>query len=261
MPAPQKGSVPSFSKPESLADAVAVEIRRLISDGEWKAGEQIPNEPELARLMGISRSTLRAALDDLAAQGFIVRRQGIGTFVRQRPLIQNNLHINTSVTEMIEGLGYTPGCSRMEIRTEEADAEIAEELDIQPGAELVVVERTRTADGEPVILSVDMMALSLLLQDDRHLSLNRLEEELSGKPNGSLYQLLDETLGIRVDHALAKIAPVKATPELVEKLEIDPGSVLLLLQQTDFTSSGKPIMVSIEYHVAEFSTHYIYRKS
>lgn len=248
-----------FSKSKLLPQAVAAEIRKLIIEGVWPPGMQMPGELELTEQLGVSRGTLRAALEELIAQGYVVRRHGVGTFIHQRPLITNNLHINSSVAEMIKSMGMRPGCIELDISVENGSEQVLAELDIHTGIEVIVIKRIRTANDKPVIYSVDYMDPELLKHGKKPLTIQELRSLLCIE-DASLYNILDHRLGVHVDHALAEIKPIKADELLVKKLLIHPDSVLLRIRQIDYTKEGLPVMVSTEYHVAEISTHYIYRK-
>jgi GntR family transcriptional regulator len=250
----------NFSRSEFLPAAVAGELRNLIVAGIWTPGMQMPGELELTKQLGVSRGTLRTAIEELVAQGYIVRRHGVGTFIHRQPLITNNLSINSSVSEMLISLGMKPGCAEIEINVEPASKDVLADLGIQKGEEIVVVKRVRTADGRPVIYSVDNMSPSLLSRGKNSLSLQQLKDLLC-QDKGSFYNVLNTKLGIKVDHALAKITPIKANDLIADKLNIPIDSVLLCIHQIDYTKQGLPIMISTEYHVADISTHFVYRKA
>lgn len=248
------------SVPDLLPEMVAAEFRRLITQGEWKPGMKIPSEMDLTTSLGVSRGTLRAAIKELVAQGYIVRRRGVGTFVHHKPLISNNLSINSSVTEMIASLGMKPGCSEVETSVEMAGERVIGDLGLKPGSEVVVVKRVRTANGEPVSYSIDNIPPAILSRGRDSLSEERLRALLS-EDGASLYNIFRKHLAIRVDHALAEIKPVKVDQLLMKKLKVKPDDVLLRIRQIDYTAKGLPVMVSTEYHESDISTHYVYRKS
>src|SRR5438270_817707 len=89
----------------SLRYQIADVLRERLLGGEFEAGEQLPSEPELARSLGVSRSSLRAAIALLEAEGLLRRRHGSGTYVTERPLLRNDLSLNFGVAEMIASTG------------------------------------------------------------------------------------------------------------------------------------------------------------
>lgn len=233
-------------------------IRTLIQSGECPPGAQLPNEMELAKAMGVSRTTLRAALDALEREGLIIRQRGVGTFVAEKPLLENNLEINSGVTDLIESMGLKPGCKDLKIRIVPADVHIAEQLELAPNSSIVILERVRTADGKPVVFSTDFFSSKLLEQGPHITHLEELRDLLAIEL--SLYRVFEKHLGLLIDHGVAKIKPIKASEMLANKLHIPTRSVLLYIEQLDFGTNQRPILLSEEYHVAEICTFTVYRR-
>lgn len=254
-----KGLTIANPKAALLPAVIAGELRKLIVAGDWKPGSQIPSEPELTSSLGVSRGTLRAAIEELVTQGYVIRRHGVGTFVHHQPLIANNLSINSSVTEMIMELGMKPGCSEVEVSFEPAGDRVLSDLDLEPGSEVVVIRRVRTANGRPVSYSVDNIPPEVIFRGSHSLSMEHLKELLS-EDEASLYNIMERHLRTRIDHALAEIKPIKADRFLAKKLNVEYDEVLLRIRQVDYTKKGLPVMISLEYHESEVSTHYVYRK-
>ena len=241
--------IDKIKRRQPLPFVASDKIRSLIQDGVWPPGFQLPSETELSQAMGISRATLRAALTTLERQGLIIRRHGVGTFVADRPLLKNNLHINFGIAELIESMGLEPGCEGMKISLVPAESYVAEQLDL---------ERIRTASGKPVVFSIDIFSDVLLERPASKLTLDGLMELLKTKL--SLYYVFEKHLGLLIDHGIAEIKPVKADDLLAKKLHIPKDAVLLYLKQVDFDIEQRPILLSHEYHIAEVSTFTIYRK-
>ena len=109
-------------------------------------GEAIPSERQLSSDIGVSRLTVRAALDDLVREGLLVRRRGSGTFVSE-PKIAQELTM-TSFTEDMRRRGMVPGSRTVELRTAPAGAWLGRILHVSPSESLVVVKRVRLADHE-----------------------------------------------------------------------------------------------------------------
>ena len=250
--------IDKIKRRQPLPFIVSDKIRRLIQDGVWPPGFQLPSEAELSQAMGISRATLRAALTTLEREGLIIRRHGVGTFVADRPLLRNNLHINFGITELIESMGLEPGCKGMKISLAPAESYVAEQLDLVPDSKVVTIERIRTASGKPVVFSIDIFPDVLLERPASKLTLDGLIELLKTKL--SLYYVFEKHLGLLIDHGIAEIKPVKADDLLAKKLHIPKDAALLYLKQVDFDIEQRPILLSHEYHVAEVSTFTIYRK-
>jgi DNA-binding GntR family transcriptional regulator len=225
-----------------LRRAVRDRLVRLIAGGRWRPGERLPSEPKLARDLGVSRATLRDALRSLEEDGFVTREHGAGTFVTFRPRLRNNLDVNFGVTQLIRAHGLEPGVASLSVAVERADAEWAENLALASGDEVVVLERVRTADGVPVVFSRDVLPATVL--DGRIEPLERLG-------NGSLYELLQRELGVVVEHGVATVRPLLASPQVAKLLDQPRSALLLFLHQVDYDLEGRPVLLSHEYHVAD----------
>src|SRR6478672_12651218 len=108
-------------------------------------GTAIPSERQLSADLGVSRLTLRAALDDLAREGYLVRRRGSGTYVQLRKIAQELTM--TSFSEDMRRRGMEPGSRTLSLTSHLAGARLGRFLNVSPGAEIVVVKRLRLADG------------------------------------------------------------------------------------------------------------------
>src|SRR5690349_18424735 len=153
------------SERKTLTEIAQQELRQAIIGGIFRPGSQLPTEAELCEMLGVSRTVVREALRMLEDDGLVARRHGVGTFVRNHPILKN-LNFNFGITEMIESAGFQPGTSHLAIQKETADAEKAEQLHVAVGTPLVTVERVRTANGRPVVYSLDTLAESLLEHSD-----------------------------------------------------------------------------------------------
>jgi DNA-binding GntR family transcriptional regulator len=230
-----------------LADVVRTELKRAILSGEFLIGEKLPNEEQLCQRFDVSRVTIREAVRGLIEAGYVVRRQGSGTFVTRGPLLRNSLDENFSYTEYIERSGLRAGRQVLGTRTMEADSEAAAALKIPDHSPVVEVRRTRTADGRPAVYSVD------LLPGD--LDPGRVKDGL----RGSLYRLLT-SLGHPVDHAETILSPVVADRELARILDVVAGTPLQHLRQVDFDTDGRPVMFSKEWHVPAVMELRVFRR-
>ncbi len=224
------------SKALSARRDVASRIR------EVAPGSQLPPEPELAAELGVSRATLREALRSLEEEGLVRRTRGAGTFVADRPRMANNLDANFGVSDAIRFSGMIPGTDQGTLRVEAASAEEAERLDLEPGEDVVVVDRVRTADGRPVVLSRDILAMRVTREDPAVLSALQAQ---------SVYDVLERDLGIVIHHGLATFRPTRADSYVASRLGVERGTLLLYLRQVDFDEAGRPVLSSHEHHLAD----------
>jgi GntR family transcriptional regulator len=232
-----------------LTDLVRDRLRESILTGTYSPGDKLPPEPELADAYSVSRVTLREAVRGLVEEGYLRRKHGLGTYVTEKPRLRNNLDVNFGPTQLIQSMGMTPGNRDVDIRQEEASERVARALALERGTPVSRIERVRTADGDPIVYSIEFIPMGLL--DEGVGALKRL--------SGSLYEFLSD-LGYRVHHAVATIEPVVATEELAGKLEVEPGEPLLHFAQADYGEGGKPYLFSLEWYRSEAVQVTVYRR-
>lgn len=228
--------------PTRRSSAVNAEIRSRIESGTWRPGHRLPPEPELAASLGVSRATLREALRLLAEDGWLSRTRGAGTFVTHRPRLRNNLDTNFGVSELIESMGMRAGTENLRTYGAFATPSEADKLGVPPASSVHVLERVRTADGEPVIFSRDVIPLALL---------GGREEVIRDLGQGTLYNLLRDQFGVIIAQGLASIKPMKADRWLAGQLRVPSGTLLLQLVQVDYDESGRAVLLSVEHHLAD----------
>ncbi len=230
----------------SLRHSLAQELRARIRAGEWRPGERIPSEPELARQETVSRSSMRAAITMLEEEGFVNRRHGSGTYVTHRPALPNELGRNFGVSRMIASEGLEPGTVEESSGTEPAPRAVAEILGIEEGERVSALRRVRTADGRRVVDVTDWCRVDHLAPEDL--------------PSvGSIYAALAER-GLAVDHGVAHLTPRNADGEVAERLGVPSGTLLLTIDQVDRTADGIAVLVSREHHLADAFTFTLLRR-
>lgn len=218
------------------------ELLALIARSRLPPGGRLLPEPELAAELGVSRATLREALGSLEDEGFLTRTRGAGTFLAERPRVTNNLDANFGVTDAIRTAGMRPGYEYGRTWFEPASEEEAERLALGPGEEVGVLERVRTADGRPVVLSRDVLPANLLAG----------RRELLGRMvKGSVYEAMERHLGVAIHHGVASFAPAKADRRTARLLRVRTGTLVLYLRQVDYGGDGHPVLSSHEHHLAD----------
>ncbi len=201
-------------------------------EADMKPGDALPTEGELERRFGVSRITVRRALDELVSEGVIVRQQGRGTFVRQ-PTIAQELPQLVSWSEQMRTLGYEPGSIHSEMDLIEPSSELRAALDLSEGEQLVVIRRLRSANGEPVCLMTNYLPLSLV-------------------PGLHAQGLLDDSLYATL--AARGIVPVSAEDRVEARsaseweagmLGVPAWSPLLQVTRVTFDAANKPLYMSV----------------
>lgn len=235
---------------KTLTEVAEDELRHAITAGTYRPGSQLPTEAELVAMLGVSRTVVREALRGLEEDGLIMRRHGVGTFVREHAILKN-LNINYGTTEMIELAGLAPGTLYLDVRTEPASEEAAAELRVPVGSPLLAIERVRTADGQPVVYSVDMLAESLLR--GANIDPQRFLAE-------SVYTVIQNDLGRVIEYGVARLLPAQAPAHVAERLGLPAGSLTLYVVQTDYSPSDEPLLYTTEYHLPDAFDFVVYRR-
>ena len=190
-------------------------------------GTALPSERQLSADLGVSRLTLRAALDDLAREGYLVRRRGSGTYV-QHPKISQELTI-TSFSDDMRRRGMVPGSRTLSMSTILAGARLGRSLNVSPSEQIVVVKRLRLADGES-------MAIETL-----HIP-EALVPGLTPKAlTGSFYDLLRDRYGVTIAEGIQAIEPTVTNEEESEVLGVPLHSPAFLFERTSRDDAGRTV--------------------
>lgn len=199
-------------------------LRSQILSGELEPGDMLPTENELLDRHGISRNTVRQALDLLVNDGLIVRERGRGTFVAQ-PKIDQGLTRIISFTEDMRRRGLKPD-TRVLLRTlMPAPEHIAEALGLPVGEELAHLERLRLADGEPMSIEKSYLV--------HRYCPGVLERDYSSVP---LREALAREYNIFLVHGKQRISAIAAPADTAAHLDIAPGAPLLYIERTTYTA-------------------------
>jgi GntR family transcriptional regulator len=190
-------------------------------------GTAIPSERQLSADLGVSRLTLRAALDDLAREGYLVRRRGSGTYV-QHPKIAQELTI-TSFSDDMRRRGMTPGSRTLSMNTVLAGARLGRFLNVSPSEQIVVVKRLRLADGET-------MAIETL-----HIPEALVPGLTPSALDGSFYELLRDRYGVVIVEGTQAIEPTVTNEEESEALGVPLQSPAFLFERTSRDEAGRTV--------------------
>lgn len=202
-------------------------VRQQIEAEQWKRGDLIPSESDLQEALGVSRATIRQALQELVAEGLLIRKQGRGTFVAT-PKIAEALPRLVSFTEEMRMQNLAPSTSEAAVEIVEAPERVAEALATPPRERFLRIERVRCANGKPIVLLVSYLPRALGV-DPR--------EDFSG----SLYALLEGKYGVRFGKAFQVIEAAAADDYVAQKLEIEEGDPILIIRRSAFSKSETPV--------------------
>ncbi len=206
-------------------DATRQQVLELI-DRLW-IGAAIPSERQLSADLGVSRLTLRAALDDLAREGYVVRRRGSGTYVQLRKIAQELTM--TSFSEDMRRRGMEPGSRTLSLTSQLAGARLGRFLNVSPGAEIVVVKRLRLADGVS-------MAIETL-----HVPTEVVPGVKPADLEGSFYELLRTRYAIEIATATQTIEPTVTNEEESAALGVPLHSPAFLFERTSRDATDRTL--------------------
>jgi GntR family transcriptional regulator len=213
-----------------LYDQIKVLITQSLIGGEWRPGEIIPSEIELAARYKVSQGTVRKAIDSLSAENILIRRQGKGTFVatHNADVIKLRFLRLTSVSGHKELLqNEFISC----VKTK-ADAYIAKILEIKAGAATIEIKRLLTFSGRPLIYD------HIIVPAVPFKGLNGAKVE---ECNGSMYSMYESQFGVRMIRAEERLKAVGATTEVAKALALKEGYPLLSIERVSFTYGDKPM--------------------
>lgn len=227
VPAAPAGDSPSFSP---LYRQIKSLMTRSLQAGEWRPGEAIPSEMELAARFKVSQGTVRKAVDELATDNLLVRRQGKGTFVATHA--EEKIQYRFLRLAADDGEGERPQRRFIDCRRLRAPADVARLLGLKAGDAAVQVRRVLSFKGRPVIFDDIWLPGKLF----KGLS----AERLSGY-RGPMYALFETEFGVRMIRAEEKIRSVAADSGASEVLGVAEGSPLLSVERLSLTYGDRPV--------------------
>lgn len=214
------------SGPIPLYFQVAQKIEAAIMAGQLPAGSRLENEVSLGERLGLSRPTVRRAIQDLVDKGLLVRRRGIGTQVVHGQ-VTRGVEL-TSLYEDLDRSGQKPSTKILDYKVLKADAKIAERLGVDAGSQVLYLRRVRSADN----VAVSIME-NWLPEDFTDISEAELNEH-------GLYQIL-RARGVTIRVAKQRIGARKASQQESSVLEIDKNAALLTMDRTAYDNSGRAV--------------------
>lgn len=213
---------PLYAKVEA-ALAADISARILAPDS------QLPPEDRLIERFGVSRTTVRKAVENLVARGLVEIRRGKGTFVAQ-PKVTQELTELTGFVEDMRALGRTPTARLLDRQVVPADADVARQLAVPLGSLVMRIQRVRLADG--VAMSFDETYLP------REIGEKVVTHDLDAEP---IFSLLEDKYDLPLTEAEYRLEAITAAPEVAQALAIEPGGAVFLIERTSYAAGHRPV--------------------
>ncbi|RIY40269.1 GntR family transcriptional regulator [Neopusillimonas maritima] len=224
------GRAASSAAYSPLYQQIKALLLQSLDQGEWKPGEAIPSEFELAARFNVSQGTVRKAIDELAADHLLIRRQGKGTFVATH----NEAKVRFRFLRLTPDDGKVkPSSSRIiDCRRIKAPVDIARLLDLRPSDTVVNVRRVLSFEQTPTILDDIWLPAAVF---------KGLTAESLTRYRGPLYALFESEYGVSMVRAEEKIKAVAASDDQAGLLNIVSGSPVLQVERVSFTYGDRPM--------------------
>jgi GntR family transcriptional regulator len=266
----QSGPLDATPQFAPLYRQIKILITQALQSGEWKPGELIPSESELAQRYRVSQGTVRKAIDALAAANIVVRRQGRGTFVASHLEVRTQFRFlrlrpddpglssaatgeaavresGASSEHARSAAGQMLRSQVLDCRRTRAPAEIARSLQLKAGDPVVFIRRLLDLDGEPTVLD------DLWLPGTRFRGLSA--ERLTNY-GGPLYALFQEEFATRMIRAVERLKAVAASAEFARLLKIKTFDPLLLVDRLTYTYGDEPVEVRRGWCITDHHHYY-----
>ncbi|WP_079479112.1 phosphonate metabolism transcriptional regulator PhnF [Halobacillus salinus] len=206
------------------------DLKQRMDSGEFVPGTMIPSERELSEHYDVSRMTVRQAMTNMVNDGYLYREKGKGTFVAEQK-IEQPLQGMTSFTEDMKQRGMEASSRLISFETIPATVEIAKKLNLDESEDVFRVQRIRSADQKPMAVETTFLPVTLLPE---------LTEEIV---QGSLYQYVEDKLGLSIEKATQMIEATVADDHQANLLEVPKNSAVLMIERNSILTDGTPFEV------------------
>ena len=212
-----------------------VQIREKLRSelAQMMPGDPIPVEAELEKKFKASRITVRRAVEELAAEGLLIRRQGRGTFVQRRKLT-HELSLITSWTEQLKILGFAPKTAHRKVKLENAPPHVKVALQLDPDEQVIRIQRVRMANREPISYMINYLPARLVPGFVRR----KLVEE-------SLYEMLEREYALQPALAVDTVGTRTASEEEADALRIERKAPVISVRRISYLDVGTPLELAV----------------
>lgn len=204
-------------------------LRDQIEQGVLAENTKLPSESALGSRFGVSRITVRRALQTLESENLIFRRQGLGSFVQDRQVRQGLVRLTDFVEDM-QIAGLDPSSRVIHNTPEEAPAHVARHLGVEPGTRVLRLDRLRLGDGDPIAMDRTWLPMTYAAL----LSPHDLESD-------TIFSILEREYNICVCRGRFRMESVNAPNDIAQFIDVPWGRALLLIERTSYMAGDLPL--------------------
>lgn len=214
------------------------QILALIQERHLRPGDRVPTEPELAALLEVSRSTVREALKAMEQDGIVNAVQGSGRFLSALGAMQveRPITIYESMTDMLQRLGFDVTTVVLSVGEDTADEEVAAELGIEPGHDVIRLLRLRVSEDEPLVVSLNIIPREYL------------PGPLEFRDWSASVTKIMEGHGHSVTSSVARIKATNIPTDLARDVDLSRYDPWLVVEETCITRDGHRALYAVDYH-------------
>jgi GntR family transcriptional regulator len=218
-------------------------LERAVTTGALAVGQQIPTEAALCERFDVSRTVVRQALSDLEREGLVTRIKGKGTFVSGPKLTEHVIQTLTSFHEDRTAHGQRLETKVLRLELEPVSPHVAQQLELPESEQIVLLERLRLVNGEPLVVTTAHMPYTLCAPI--------LDLDMTRR---SLFETFERDLGFKLHRGTRAIEARLASAEIGEYLGISEGAPVLVLTGVTFLDDGRPIEYFVGMHRGDRSS-------
>lgn len=233
----KKGSKPLYIQLKDI-------LKKEILEEKYKPGNLIGTEKEYEEIYGVSRVTVRRAIDELVQEGYLKSKRGYGTVVLPPKVKEPLIRIKSFSDEMKER-GIMPSTKWADIVITKAFNDVADAMNLNKGDEVYRIKRLRCGDGEPIVFFETYLKRELNLPLDDNIYYD------------SLYTYLEKKKNISIKKLSQRISAINADKDLSEILEIEPRDAVLLVARVSYDKEDNIVEYTKGYYIANRYEYYI----
>ncbi len=218
---------------DTRPNQVRTYLLNYIVQHQLKRNDQLPSEMTMAKMLGVSRNTIREAYIALENEGIIVRRHGIGTFVARSPVIRDSLNTFFPFAQIIRDSGYTPTFQTLSVQREKPSAEVSEALELPSSEVISHIKRLVLADQRPVIFVDDYLSPSI--------DITKMDWDTF---DGRMVRFVALSLDVPLHQIQSCIRAASLDAESARYLALPEGAPILSVRSTIYTVENRPVVYS-----------------